>query len=463
MLDEARGEAALGLAGRAIARSPSNWRLRCARAEVRLAARDGMGAARDAAEAVVLAPDQAAPKAALGSALLALGQTADARACLAEAVGANPGHVGYRLALARGQGALGDLDGARATLDRGIALRPAAVALRIAAARLAVSRRDFATALAVTDAARADGLVDPSLLGLRGHAMSCLDRDEEATDCYREALQLAPEDAYVRHLVAAAGLIAAPGRASPDYVRVLFDGFADHFERDLIRLDYRGPGLIRAALLAHVPGLAASPDAADRDPDPDAAPGPPMGPAVGPGSGHALGPGSGPVVGPVLDLGCGTGLVALVLSDLPVGPFTGIDLSPGMLAEAAAKHLYQNLIEADVDALPAGLGRFALAVAADVLPYLGDPGPLLTAVRDHLADDGLFILTVEALLESDPAPFRLNRRARYAHRPAALLEAAAAAGFAARECLVTPLRRDQDGPVLGCVVVLAPSVARHRA
>jgi predicted TPR repeat methyltransferase len=47
----------------------------------------------------------------------------------------------------------------------------------------------------------------------------------------------------------------------------------------------------------------------------------------------------------VLDLGCGTGFVALALSDLPVGPFTGIDLSPRMWSAARAKALYEHPAE----------------------------------------------------------------------------------------------------------------------
>ena len=47
-------------------------------------------------------------------------------------------------------------------------------------------------------------------------------------------------------------------------------------------------------------------------------------------------------LGPVLDLGCGTGLVAVVLSDLSVGPLVGVDVSSRMLAQAAAKQCMPN-------------------------------------------------------------------------------------------------------------------------
>src|SRR6202034_2086438 len=76
--------------------------------------------------------------------------------------------------------------------------------------------------------------------------------------------------------------------------------------------------------------------------------------------------------GPVLDLGCGTGLIALALSDLPLGPFTGIDVSPRMLEHARAKGLYSSLREAR---LPAALRDdttlWRLILAGDVLCYFG--------------------------------------------------------------------------------------------
>ena len=72
----------------------------------------------------------------------------------------------------------------------------------------------------------------------------------------------------------------------------------------LIRLGYRIPGVIRAAIQRHVPLSHASP------------------------------------YGPALDLGCGTGLIAVALSDLSIRPIHGVDLSPRMLAKAVERNLY---------------------------------------------------------------------------------------------------------------------------
>ena len=69
--------------------------------------------------------------------------------------------------------------------------------------------------------------------------------------------------------------------------------------------------------------------------------------------------------GPVLDVGCGTGVVGGELAKLSVSVIDGIDISPEMLAEAAAKThngrpVYRQLIEADLT------GRTELADSAYV-------------------------------------------------------------------------------------------------
>jgi predicted TPR repeat methyltransferase len=53
-------------------------------------------------------------------------------------------------------------------------------------------------------------------------------------------------------------------------------------------------------------------------------------------------------VGPVLDVGAGTGLLAARLAELGVGPIDALDISPEMLAVAAAKGLYRALHRADL-------------------------------------------------------------------------------------------------------------------
>ena len=235
----------------AIAAAPSNPDLRKLRAEVRRKRDDCAGAAEDAAEAVVLVPSDPVAKALLGVLMLDLHFPGNAVACLREAVAAEPANPAFCEALAATYEASGNPDAALATLADGIVAAPAHVGLRNAAVLLCVRRRDFANAVSLAEDARVAGVVDACLFGLKGHAFSSLGRHEEAAEAYSEALKLGPDDPYVRHLVAASGIVPSAPFAPVEYVRTVFDGYADRFELHLISLGYRTPGLIRNALAQH--------------------------------------------------------------------------------------------------------------------------------------------------------------------------------------------------------------------
>lgn len=383
-----------------IAAVPSHPGLRRCRAGLRRKMGDVEGAARDAAEAVIFDPADPEAKAILGGALLDIGRSADAIACLREAVAGAPADANYRQALSCALEKAHDTDGALQTLTGGIALCPASVAIRNAAILLCIRRRDFSQAVRLAEQARSMGIADACTFGMSAHALSSLGRHDEAAVAYQDALKLGPADPYVRHLVASSGALRDSKRAPEDYIRTVFDGYADRFESHLISLGYNIPGAIRSALQNHpriVAGLS---------------------------------------LGPVLDLGCGTGMVALAIGDLPLGPFTGIDLSPRMLAHARAKRLYVDLREADIMTDLAKRGeRWPLIVAADVLCYFGALEPLLAQVHEALQPGGWFIFSVEELLSDHDGVipgngnWALQRQGRYAHTPDYVYEAACAAGF----------------------------------
>jgi predicted TPR repeat methyltransferase len=418
-LREGRVQDALAALDAAIGAAPGQAGLHLCRADARMQADDTLGAALDAAEAVVLDPTPQA-KPVLGTVLLELERLDDALVCLGEAVRAAPGRGDFRRGLAAAQERAGDSTAALATLQQGIAQSPRDVELRIAAIRTAIHSRAFDSALALAIAARDTGLADARVFGLLGHALSSLGRHEEAGEAYTDALRLGPEDAYVRHLVAASGRLPGTTRAPADYVRVVFDGCAKRFGSHRIELGYRIPGLVRAALLAYVPGLA-----------------------------------TGAPAGPLLDLGCGTGFIGVVLSDLPVGPLIGVDLSPGMLAEAKSKELYAALHQADIETFLAEPGPlWPIIIAADVLCYFGPlEGPLLL-VADRLTPRGVFVLSVELSEAEAPDPWRLGPRGRYTHTQAHLIAAAESAGLRVRDLRAEPLRNEDDLPVEGLIAVL---------
>jgi predicted TPR repeat methyltransferase len=259
------------------------------------------------------------------------------------------------------------------------------------------------------------------VFGLLGHALSSLGRHCEAKDAYADALKLAPEDPYVRHLVRAAGILPDADRAPAEYVQTVFDGYAERFDQHLIGLGYRIPGLIRAALIEHL----------------------------------ALEPTAG--VGPVLDLGCGTGLLGVVLSDLPLGPLTGVDLSGGMLQKAREKNIYAALHEADLESwLSVDAGGWTVVLAADVLIYFGALERVLSSVRAALRPHGLFVFSVEEL-ENTPGTergWRLGCQGRYAHTEPYVRRCAAAAGFEVLDLKREAVRWEAGAPVPGLLAVL---------
>ncbi|MBK6472076.1 MAG: methyltransferase domain-containing protein [Betaproteobacteria bacterium] len=106
-----------------------------------------------------------------------------------------------------------------------------------------------------------------------------------------------------------------------------------------------------------------------------------------------------------LDLGCGTGLCGPLLRPL-ARHLTGLDLSAAMLGRARATGVYDRLEQADAAQFLAAISeRFDLVVAADVLIYIGDPGPLFAAAQRAM-QRGLFAFTVEAADNGEAGPVR---------------------------------------------------------
>ena len=404
---------------------PENTGMRLARAELRQRLGDLDGATRDAAEAVIHDKESHDAKALLGILMLQLGRTDEAIACLNEAIARQPANAAFLRARAMAYNAAGDHDAALETLQAGIATVPTSIELRNDAIMLCIRRRDFAAAGRISDEARKTGVVDATTFGLRGHALSSLGSHAEAAEAYADALKLEPNDPYIRHLVAASGFVPSGTRAPEAYLQKVFDSYADRFDTHLISLGYRVPGLLHRALLDH-PLVAKNQQ-----------------------------------LGPVLDLGCGTGLAALALSNLPIGPFTGVDVSTGMLAQAKAKQLYSELRDADLMAVLSGDSRrWPLILAADVLVYFGALEEVLQLVHARLEPGGWFVFTIEQLLPyhdgTMPANegWLLQRHGRYSHTLDYITQAATQSGFRIVSSEPEMLRMEADAPVPGALYVL---------
>lgn len=115
----------------------------------------------------------------------------------------------------------------------------------------------------------------------------------------------------------------------------------------------------------------------------------------------------------IIDLGCGTGLAASCFRDL-AGQLVGVDLSREMLQKAKQRGIYDELKNEDLVAALQRRGEpYNLAIAADVLPYLGEIQPLFSACRSALRRGGHFAFSAE--INESEQPYTLLRCGRFAH------------------------------------------------
>lgn len=244
-----------------------------------------------------------------------------------------------------------------------------------------------------------------------GRALLAQDRIADAAEALAKAATLAPDDPVIRHLLASA-LGETPDQVDSAYVRSLHDDFADRFETTLVdSLGYSVPADL-ARMIAEQTDLRQA---------------------------------------RTLDLGCGTGLVALALADSS-GHIEGVDLSPRMLQLAADKQIYAALHEAEiVEFLQTQNPDWDLIIAADVVIYVGPLAPLFQATFGALRPGGWLALSAEAALdkdiEIDPAT------ARYRHGGAYLERSLGEAGFRSIRLQDTCIRRERGRETSGFLVL----------
>jgi predicted TPR repeat methyltransferase len=250
-----------------------------------------------------------------------------------------------------------------------------------------------------------------------------------AVVAFRQARGADPEDYHGARLqLARLGAGDAAPAMTETYVRRLFDQYAGRYDAALTeRLNYRGPELLRAAVAAVI-GAAGRPMR----------------------------------LGSVLDLGCGTGLGGAAFRSL-ADWLVGVDLSPAMTAQAAAKGLYDRLTTASIAAFLndeiAGGGKFHLVLAADVFVYVNDLAPLIAGAARVLAPDGLLAFTVET---HDGSGVKLLPTLRYAHSENYVRGALGAAGLKPVHIAMASVRSEKGVPVDSFVVV-GQSAAYSRA
>ena len=204
--------------------------------------------------------------------------------------------------------------------------------------------------------------------------------------------------------------------APPGYVRDIFDVFAPDFEQVLHSLEYRAPDLI-LGFLRDIYGEKKHPKMR------------------------------------ILDAGCGTGLCGVFLKKYAsFRGLEGVDLSAGMLREAAAKKVYNKLICREItDWLNNVKARYGLVVSADVFTYIGDLENLFSALFGALKKNGRVIFTVSENSLNDSDWF-LHISGRFLHRREYIEKLLLQTGFELEKISREKLRNEGNSEVWGYVV-----------
>ncbi|HKE83745.1 MAG TPA: tetratricopeptide repeat protein [Vicinamibacterales bacterium] len=237
---------------------------------------------------------------------------------------------------------------------------------------------------------------------------------DAAVRIFDEWLAEEPTHPIALHMRAACSGHDVPARASDGFIETTFDSFAGSFDAKLAKLLYRAPSLV-TAMLAEV-----EPEASKRF--------------------------------DVLDAGCGTGLCGPLLEPY-ARRLVGVDLSAGMLTQAHARKVYDELIKGELTAFfRSAVGAFDVIVSADTLVYFGPLDEVIAAAARTLRPGGRLIFTVEAWSDEASAEgYCLNTHGRYCHTRPYLEHVLASAGLRS-EIVPAELRLEAGDPVDGYVV-----------
>ncbi|WP_319410077.1 tetratricopeptide repeat protein [uncultured Desulfosarcina sp.] len=358
----------------------------------------------------------------LGNIYMEQGRLEEAEACYRRTVELAPGHLGAGNNLGTVLRALGRLDEAEPVFRNALAMSSDFFPLHYNLGNLLYQQGRAAEAV---DQFFQALVLDPEQAGSKvmlGIALMTVGRQEEAVVHFRQWLKEDPGNPEALHLLAACSGEAVPDRASDEYVKCLFDRFADSFEESLNQLAYQAPELVVGAMAK----ACIRPDG-DLD---------------------------------ILDAGCGTGLCGALLKPY-ARRLDGVDLSAGMLKRAAKTGNYDRLEEAELTAFISDRKDvYDVIVCADTLCYFGDLQKVLRGVAGALKPGGNFIFTVERkdeAAEGIAGSYLIKPQGRYAHSETYLRQVARLSGLEPRAVSYAVLRQEMGRPVNGLVVTLAPA------
>ncbi len=236
---------------------------------------------------------------------------------------------------------------------------------------------------------------------------------DEAVHCFRRAVEVDNDNVSARHMLAA--LTGEKTEAAPrQYVRELYDRYADNFENHLVEtLSYDIPSVLRD-MLCELLGK----DVRFHN---------------------------------VADLGCGTGLVGEKIRSL-TDRLEGIDISAKIIEKAEKKNIYDALLSGDiVEVLSESAAKYDLFVAADVFIYMGNLAPVFSSVKKCSTRKSYFAFSTEVNLGDD---YILRSTGRYAHSFSYIQTLAKQHGFKIVKHRPEVIRKEKGQEISGDVYIL---------
>jgi len=99
----------------------------------------------------------------------------------------------------------------------------------------------------------------------------------------------------------------------------------------------------------------------------------------------------------VLDLGCGTGQLAVHIAEAGAAEVIGLDLSQRMLAVARVERAHPRVtyVQASMDEADFPAGRFDLVVSSLALHYVENYAGLVRRIADWLVPGGMLVFSTE--------------------------------------------------------------------
>jgi predicted TPR repeat methyltransferase len=347
-------------------------------------------------------------------ALAALGREAESLAAADHVLAVDPTNEAAWFRRGHALERLRRFEQAQSAFERLLALRPQHAEAWFRLGQLLQRQGRLGEALASLDKALA---LAPALAGAwtqRGSLLKDMGRTAEAAADFERAIALGADAELNRFFLASLGAQASPATAPLAYVQALFDDYADGFDQHLVDvLGYQA----HRQLVTPLAGLQAQ------------------------------------AFESALDLGCGTGLCGPLLRPI-VRRLSGVDLSQAMLDQAAARGVYDQLVNAElVEHLQHTPERHDLVVAADVFIYVGELEAVFAGVARVLRPGGVFCFSVEQA--QDERPVALTAQMRYAHSLPYLQGLAQRHGLRLLRSAAEPIRQHRTQAIPGLYVYLA--------